>query len=49
MGRAVAELQPFPLFPLDDYFGGMHHQPVKPLEKSAGPRHPLRIRLPLSA
>lgn len=49
MGRAVAELQPFPLFPLDDYFGGMHHQPVKPLVKSDEPRNRLRIRLPLSA
>ena len=25
MGRAVAELEPYPLFPLDEYFGGMTH------------------------
>jgi hypothetical protein len=49
MGRAVAEMQPFPLFPLDEYFGGMTHKPVEPLVKSRARSKFPRIRLPLSA
>jgi hypothetical protein len=47
MGRAVAELQPFPLFPLDEYFGGMQHRAVEACQPPD--RRKIRFRLPLSA
>jgi len=47
LGRAFAELKPFPLYPLDEYFGGMAHK----LETSATSARELaaHFRLPLSA
>jgi len=47
LGRAFAELKPFPLYPLDEYFGGMAHR----LETSKSPARELaaHFHLPLSA
>jgi len=39
LGRVYAELEPYPLFPLRDYFGGVVH-------KDAGPARVLRMREP---
>ena len=49
MGRAVAELQPFPLFPCDEYFGGMTRKPLKPIMESLARLRQRSLRLPLSA
>jgi len=49
VGRAVAELEPYPLFPLDQYFGGMMHRPAPILLRSRGRVNISRLRLPLSA
>jgi hypothetical protein len=46
LGRVYAELEPYPLYPLRDYFGGF-------VRKDAGPLQALSIQerspLPLSA
>ncbi|MGA2773687.1 MAG: hypothetical protein ABSG26_23035 [Bryobacteraceae bacterium] len=51
LGRIFAELQPYPLFPLNEYFGGMiRKEPDSSL--LAVPLHPCpvaRVELPLSA
>jgi len=39
LGRTFAELEPFPLYPLDDYFGGMARKQSPPLS----------VQLPLAA
>jgi hypothetical protein len=46
LGRTFAELKPYPLFPLDQYFGGTIRKEVTPvLIPAAEPR----FQLPLSA
>ena len=51
LGRAFAELEPFPLFPLDEYFSGMIHRPVVALPARRDGRRPVvpKMSLPLSA
>jgi hypothetical protein len=51
LGRVFAELEPYALFPLDEYFGGMTHEPAPPVPASLA-RKPLKIfalPLPLTA
>jgi hypothetical protein len=43
LGRTFAELKPYPLFPLDEYFGGMVHKSSRQVEDLA------TFTLPLSA
>ena len=49
LGRFMAEVEPYPLFPLDEYFGGA----VRPTRTKSliSPARPAstRLRLPLSA
>jgi len=51
LGRTFAELEPFPLFPLDEYFSGFSKEvsPTNPLRRAR--RRPLVpiLRLPLTA
>jgi hypothetical protein len=51
LGRIFAELEPYALFPLDEYFGGMTHEPAPPVPASLARRPPKfsALRLPLSA
>jgi hypothetical protein len=51
LGRTFAELEPYPLFPLDDYFGGpMKHGPsVALIADPAAEREALRVPMLLSA
>jgi hypothetical protein len=50
LGRKFAELRPYALFPLDEYFGGtVRCEPAPALEPVPEPRVRARLRLPLSA
>ena len=52
LGRTFAELRPYPLYPLDEYFGGMqHHVEAQPAPRMFNPRLPAgpRFCLPMSA
>src|SRR5262249_33309697 len=49
LGRAVAELEPYPLFPIDEYFHGMLHRPAPIPLRSRGRVSIPRFRLPLTA
>ncbi|HUI81251.1 MAG TPA: hypothetical protein VLY24_25170 [Bryobacteraceae bacterium] len=52
LGRTFAELEPYPLFPLDEYFGGViHNEDVHPLPPLPPPKalKNVAIRLPLTA
>ena len=51
LGRVFAELEPYALFPLDEYFGGMTHEPAPLVPASLARRPPKAsaVRLPLSA
>lgn len=52
LGRTFAELEPFALFPLDEYFSGMVHRKTAsalPAPSNRGPRLGRPVRLPLSA
>jgi hypothetical protein len=42
LGRAFAELEPYPLFPLDEYFSGMLRRPPA-ATAAAAPRPRLRL------
>jgi hypothetical protein len=49
LGRAFRELEPYPLFPLDEYFGGTYRKEIKPealkilrMPAWEGRRRPLR-------
>lgn len=48
LGRAFAELEPYPLYPVDEYFGGTIRKRPR-LCSSAEPPAPSAIPLPLSA
>jgi len=51
LGRTFAELEPYSLYPVDEYFGGPIHEPARPLLKDLfdlRPKRPL-LRFPLSA
>ena len=41
LGRAFAEIEPYPLYPLGEYFGGVAPGPVIVREKPAPQRKPL--------
>lgn len=51
LGQAFAELRPYPLFPLDEYFSGMIRKSseIGPQPTSIQPRRPHVVSLPLSA
>ena len=44
LGRAFSEIRPYPLYPLDEYFGGNHSQGRGP-RASSGSRAETRNRL----
>lgn len=46
LGRVYAELEPYPLYPLRDYFGGVAHRDVRPARVL---RVPVPDAFPLSA
>jgi hypothetical protein len=47
LGRAFAETEPFPIYPLDEYFGGViRNHPIPPSEPAAAPSRN-RMRIPL--
>ena len=51
LGRAFAETEPYPIYPLDEYFGGVtRDEPVRASEPiPIRPRNRVRVPLPLSA
>ena len=51
LGRVFAELEPYALFPLDEYLGGMTHEPAPPVPARLDRRPPKfsALRLPLTA
>jgi hypothetical protein len=47
LGRAFAETEPYAIFPLDEYFGGVRRDvPIKPIEPAPS-RKPNHTRFPL--
>jgi hypothetical protein len=51
LGRAFAELEPYSLYPVDEYFGGQIQEPARPLLKDLFDLRPKRpfLPFPLSA
>jgi hypothetical protein len=49
VGQAVAELEPYPLYPLDEYFGGMNRRTVEIPLRSRVPAKIPCLRPPMAA
>lgn len=51
LGRLFAQVEPYPLYPLDEYFGGTVRKglPVQSFEGFPAKRNRLRVSLPLTA
>jgi len=50
LGRAFAETEPYPIYPLDEYFGGVKRDfKVMPSEPPAAPRRRLQVPFPKAA
>jgi len=48
LGRVFRELEPYALFPLDEYFGGPIHKPVQSnLLSMPSPARPNALKVPL--
>ena len=44
LGKAFAELEPYPLYPVSEYFWGERLSRVEPTRPGSTPKHPIRRR-----